>query len=125
MDILLNVPKITEFGVKTFNVIEEQTNQTVRILCTQFLARYNFDFIFKNKKILEIQGDFWHANPNIYHLDDELLKNWYAEDVWKKDKRKKEKIESLGYTVLYLWESEINKMTDDDIKRWIYDNIFN
>jgi G:T-mismatch repair DNA endonuclease (very short patch repair protein) len=84
-----------------------------------FLYAYNFDFLFKCKAILEIQGEFWHANPNNYLPNDILLGDLKAKDVWDKDKRKKEKVEKHGYKVFYLWENEINNMSDEDIKKFI------
>ena len=85
-----------------------------------FLYSYNFDLIFKNKLILEIQGDFWHANPIIYKSEDIILKGLYAKDLWKKDEQKKKKVESKGYKIYYLWESEINKMSDDNIITFLH-----
>jgi G:T-mismatch repair DNA endonuclease (very short patch repair protein) len=80
-----------------------------------FLFSYNFDFIFKNKKIIEVQGDFWHANPNKYKENDILLDGLSVKDVWDKDKRKKKLLELKGYEVYYLWENEINNMTDEEL----------
>ena len=31
-----------------------------------FLYSYNWDLIFKNKIIIEVQGDFWHGSPKLY-----------------------------------------------------------
>lgn len=90
-----------------------------------FLCRYNFDFVFKNKKILEVNGDFWHANPKLYKEEDELLKGWFVKDIWLKDEKKKLAVEKIGYTVYCLWESDINSMSDQQIEEWIYDNIIN
>ena len=88
-----------------------------------FLYSYNFDFMFRGKKILEIQGDFWHGNPNKYKENDILMEGWIVKDVWNKDKRKKELVEKNGYDIYYLWENEINKMTDEDIKDFLIKNI--
>ena len=80
-----------------------------------FLYAYNWDLIFKNKVIIEVQGDFWHANPKFYKESDVLLDGLLAKDVWKKDNRKRKLIESKGYTVHYFWESDINNMTNEEI----------
>lgn len=82
-----------------------------------FLYAYNWDFIFKNKVIIEVQGDFWHGNPNKYKKDDILLNGLTVDMVWKKDYRKKVKVESHGYTVYYLWETDINNMDDCELKK--------
>lgn len=80
-----------------------------------FLYAYNWDLIFKNKVIIEVQGDFWHANPKFYKESDVLLDGLLAKDVWKKDDRKRKLVESKGYTVHYFWESDINNMTNEEI----------
>lgn len=80
-----------------------------------FLYAYNWDLIFKNKIIIEIQGDFWHANPKYYKETDILLDGLLAKDVWNKDNNKRKLVESKGYTVHYLWENDINNMTDEEI----------
>jgi G:T-mismatch repair DNA endonuclease (very short patch repair protein) len=84
-----------------------------------FLYAYNWDFIFRNKIILEIQGDFWHGNPKFYKETDILLDGLSVKDVWSKDKNKREKVEKHGYKVYYLWENSIVKMTDEEIVEYL------
>jgi len=71
---------------------------------------YCVDEINLDKKIiLEINGDYIHANPKYYNADDiiVLIGNSYtAEMKWEKDRIRKEKLESLGYTVFVIWESD-------------------
>lgn len=81
----------------------------------KFLGNYNFDFIFKNKVILEIQGDYWHGNPNKYKENDILFGGKTAKMIWNKDLKKKEFIEKRGFKIFYLWETDINNMTDEEI----------
>lgn len=65
--------------------------------------------------IIEINGDLWHANPAKYEPKDMILAKWRgtengyisAEDVWKQDAVKVEHLESFGYRVLVLWETDI------------------
>lgn len=69
---------------------------------------FNFrpDFRIEDKKIIiEVHGDYWHANPLFYDFDD-LSENQKIKI--EKDKFKKEYYESLGYTVIILWEHDIN-----------------
>lgn len=91
----------------------------IEYYCNVFLYRYNWDIVFKNKVILEINGDFWHANPNMYKANDILLGDKKAKDIWDKDKRKKNKAEANGYKVYYLWENEINNMSDEQIIKFL------
>jgi G:T-mismatch repair DNA endonuclease (very short patch repair protein) len=87
----------------------------VEYTANSFLYSYSWDLIFRNKVILEIQGDFWHANPNMYKPNDTLLDGLLAKDVWYKDEKKKKTAEKNGYSVFYLWENEINKMNDKEL----------
>jgi G:T-mismatch repair DNA endonuclease (very short patch repair protein) len=80
-----------------------------------FLYSYSWDMIFRNKIIIEVQGDFWHANPKFYLGSDVLLGGLLAKDVWKKDERKRKLVESKGYKVHYLWETDINNMENEEI----------
>lgn len=86
-----------------------------------------YDIKFNNKILLEINGDFWHANPAIYKASDILnmpkgLRK--ASDIWKYDKLKKELAEQHGYKVVYIWESEMKIMTDDQIYDFITTILF-
>lgn len=92
----------------------------------QFIAKYNFDIVIK-KKIIEIQGDLFHAFPEKYKSDDLIpLINLTAKEVWERDKNKKEKVENKGYKVFYIWENEIRNLTNiqltEKIKNILYDN---
>ena len=67
--------------------------------------KYRPDFCITSKKvIIEVQGDYWHSNPLFYDDEDCTLKQIASRE---KDAIKKEYYESLGYTVVYVWESEI------------------
>lgn len=71
-----------------------------------------FDFLINETNILlEINGDYWHANPDIYNSDDIIHypKNRYikASDIWEKDSLKKKIAENEGFLVLYVWEKDI------------------
>lgn len=92
-------------------------NMNISYISNGFLYSYSWDFIFKNKIILEIQGDFWHGNPKLYKKDDILLNGLTVDMVWKKDHRKKKKVENHGYKVYYLWETDINNMNDYELKQ--------
>ena len=79
-----------------------------------YINRNQYDFYIKNYNlILEIQGDFWHANPNRYKSDDILMipntEGVKASDLWKKDEIKKKKAIDCGYKIDYLWETEIKQ----------------
>jgi G:T-mismatch repair DNA endonuclease (very short patch repair protein) len=71
------------------------------------------DFILKDKKvIIEVFGDFWHANPKNYDADDLIFSTKRAKDIWEKDAIKKQVLENLGYTVYIVWQDDINSQYD-------------
>jgi G:T-mismatch repair DNA endonuclease (very short patch repair protein) len=115
--------RITEKARSSINYVSKQELRIQKILndlsitytANGFLYSYNWDLIFKNKIIIEIQGDFWHGNPKLYKESDILLNELKVGDVWKKDLRKKQKVESHNYKVHYLWESDINNMSDEEL----------
>lgn len=84
-----------------------------------FINRKSYDFKINDFKILmEIQGDFWHANPEIYSPNDLMSypgKKMKAKEVWKKDESKRKNAEKYGYKILYYWEKDLKDMTDEDI----------
>jgi hypothetical protein len=66
-------------------------------------------YIPSQNKIIEVYGDYWHCNPNIftentYHTQLHMT----AGDKWEFDLKRKTKLESAGYIVDIIWESEIN-----------------
>jgi len=69
------------------------------------------------KIIIEIFGNYWHANPAMYESTDEFSFNnvYTASEIWEKDKNRILDLEKLGYNVIVVWESEII----DDINKVI------
>lgn len=70
------------------------------------------DILIEDKKIvIEIYGDYWHANPKIYKEKDIFYifkrNGQTAREIWEHDKIRKCHIESFGYKVIELWESDI------------------
>lgn len=71
---------------------------------------YQVDILHKKYKlVIEVYGDFWHANPEKYSEDYIVNKKTLktAKDVWIRDSIRKEKIEKYGYKVLVFWEKDI------------------
>lgn len=87
----------------------------------------NFDFGIDGCQILvEVNGDFWHANPSKYNAEDVIPfpdGHRKAKEVWEKDKKKQLIAERKGYNVLVLWESDLKSMTDKDLETWLLKNI--
>ena len=85
------------------------------------IENYLYDIHYGNK-IIEFNGDYWHANPELYLFEDivgNILNNkpTYAYEIWAKDAKKKSLAESLGYEVMVVWESEFLEMPKTTIEK--------
>lgn len=73
-----------------------------------------YDFVdIKNKKIIEYQGDEYHANPLKFSYNDTphpFRKNITSNDIWVRDKEKLKAAVDNGYEVLYVWDSEYSRV---------------
>lgn len=71
---------------------------------------YLYDYVdYDKKKIIEYNGDRFHANPNIYDSNDcpnPFNNNLKSFDIWKYDSEKLEHAKSYGYEILIVWDSE-------------------
>jgi G:T-mismatch repair DNA endonuclease (very short patch repair protein) len=87
------------------------------------IGRKIFDFkIEKTNILIEVNGDFWHANPKLFSSNDLVnfpTKPVLAKEIWEKDKHKQLIAEQKGYKVIYIWESELNKMSNMELDMWI------
>lgn len=80
-----------------------------------FWYGYNYDIFIKPNIIIEVQGDFWHANPQKYNSGDIILKTLVVDTIWEKDKRKKAAAVDAGRKFYELWEGEIMKSSEADL----------
>lgn len=77
------------------------------------LDKYQYDFLLKKlNTIIEVQGDYWHANPLYYSETDASLKKLNENQKYKisLDLIKNEFIKDK-YNIIYLWENEIKNKT--------------
>ena len=59
----------------------------------------------KSKKIIEVNGTYWHADPRVYSSDDMLVCNGLtASAVREKDFIKHEYAKNHGYEIFVIWE---------------------
>ncbi len=88
----------------------------IKYIKKENIGFYNCDFVINNK-VIEVQGDYWHANPIIYENRDKIQEKNYI-----RDKRKVKYLNNLGYNVLLLWEYDLkNNIIDckSKIKKFI------
>lgn len=74
------------------------------------IFRYRVDEInFDKKVIVEINGDYIHANPAKFKSDDLIIlrsSRYIAQDKWNYDQKRKEALEALGFKVFVIWQSD-------------------
>lgn len=91
------------------------------------IGNRNFDFKIDGCKILiEVNGDFWHANPSKYAASDIIPfpdGHRKAKDIWEKDEKKRLTAEQNGYRVLVLWEEALKSMSDKEVETWLLKQI--
>ena len=76
---------------------------------------FSYDIRYKNK-LIEIQGDYWHANPKFYKANDKIRSN-IVRDIWKHDKIKNKVAKKFGYEIIYIWESDYNLNPEIEINK--------
>jgi G:T-mismatch repair DNA endonuclease (very short patch repair protein) len=82
---------------------------------------YFYDFVdTQRKKCIEFNGNYWHANPLMYNETDVIKKgNRMAKEIWESDYIKLQRIETEGYDVLVIWESEYDDNVENTVKTCI------
>lgn len=86
---------------------------------------YLYDFTdIKNNKMIEYNGDQYHANPSIYSHDSyphpyHKKEGYRAKDIWLKDKNKIEFANNNGFEVLTIWDSEYRKNPQQTLQKCI------
>lgn len=119
---LLNITYTKQFKIKKSKEIQNKCNN-----------KYYFYDVYLNdyNLIIEINGDYWHANPQKYNSDD-IITYIYgektAQDIWNRDIIKNDYAINNGYNLIIIWENEIREKqmimkSDDDIKILILNKI--
>ena len=72
------------------------------------INRWNIDILCEDKMlIVELFGDFWHMNPIKFQKDDiNKITKKSAQYAWEHDARKIEHLQTIGYNVIIVWESD-------------------
>jgi len=147
----LNDLMIKKYGVKRisgwFTMSEEQRNEQIRRITSyttsniekmvgvgliglgvKFTHQFNvgrkiFDYKLNDVKILiEVNGDFWHANP-IKYKENDLIHfpggDVITKDIWEKDDKKRLLGENRGYKVITIWENDIKNLSIIELELYI------
>lgn len=92
-------------------------NLNIEYLKQKVIRKYRCDFyIPEYHLIVEIDGDYWHANPAKYSAEDLIgAKKQLAKEIWENDKKKSSTIISEGYNLIRYWASELKNISHDKI----------
>jgi len=83
--------------------------------------KYQYDFIIGENILLEVQGDYWHANPLIYG-ENKILLNERQNYKTNRDLEKKKYAEDNGFKIYYIWETDINNGNYQALRAMIDEN---
>lgn len=83
------------------------------------LGYKQYDFGFKDERILlEVQGDYWHANPKFYDIN---KLNYMQIENLKKDKDKQLFALNNNFKLYYIWEDDINNNNFEILEKIKYE----
>jgi len=82
-----------------------------------FLGKYAYDLYKKEtKKIVEINGTYWHADPRVYQDLQQNLIHGTVQQIREKDEQKISYANSKGWDVLIIWELDYCKSPNEVIE---------
>jgi hypothetical protein len=76
-----------------------------------------FDFLVEGKLLIEMNGNYFHANPKFYNKDDEIVihkSSRKAKGIWEYDAKKMKLGKDSGYKTIVLWEADFIGMSDKE-----------
>lgn len=114
-------PKTTE--VRMCKILDSLNLSYVRNFSLKYKDEEGFsrwrlyDFWIDDKVLLEMNGDYWHANPKFYKGNDKvnIRKHKVAREVWAEDSFKKNLAQKNGYNIKIIWEYDFKKMSDKEV----------
>jgi hypothetical protein len=128
---------VDKYKSKLEDLIEQSlSNIGIDFKRQKFVNGLSYDFHITNTNFLiEVNGDYWHANPKFYFSGETI--NYcgglrLVDEVWSKDLDKHQNALKYDYKVIYLWEWDItqefkngnlenfiiNKLWEEKIELW-------
>lgn len=82
-------------------------NNNINYVYSKRINFYQFDFFLLDfNTIIEVHGDYWHANPKIYGKNKKPLNETQIMKT-KTDIKKHKLLKELNYSLVILWETDI------------------
>jgi very-short-patch-repair endonuclease len=102
-----------------YSYIKEHINPLVESNVS--IGNYIVDILdASSKKIVEVYGDFWHANPKFYigeNIINEKMMNIPASQKWENDEARIWSLTEMGFRVLIVWENDWTKEREHTIEK--------
>ena len=112
----LNGKNVSKLEKRIYELINDDS------VCQQlFLGKYAYDIYKKEtKKIVEINGTYWHADQRVYQDLQQNLIHGTVQQIREKDEQKISYAKSKGWDVLIIWELDYCKSPNEVIEsiRW-------
>lgn len=84
--------------------------------------KYVVDFyLTETNMVLEVYGDYWHCNPNIYGENKKPINEYQSKQIIK-DRNRKMYLEEHGYKFEIIWEYDIHNNLKEEMKSIINQN---
>ena len=124
---------VSRYGVPYGVAIKRQVSALETEIREFISENYTGEIIFNDRKVLagreldiylpeiktafEVNGDYWHMNPESFGPDDiNAVTGKTARDIWAHDEMKKAEAEKLGLKIICIWESDWRK-NRESVKR--------
>lgn len=77
------------------------------------IGPFNVDLLVDDPLVVEVFGDYWHCNPEVYEAD-YFNKSLHctAEEKWGRDRARCDWLVAAGYRVFIMWERDLKTRPD-------------
>jgi hypothetical protein len=89
-----------------YGIPNDKTHREVPLRISVRKRYYADGFIPETKTICEFLGDYWHGNPKIYNEGINKNNKKTFKQLYEETLKKFKILYSLGFTIIYRWESE-------------------
>lgn len=104
-----------------FTIIQEVSGLTLenqfKLIRKCGTKHFLYDMRYENK-IIEYNGDYWHANPLFYNETDTVFRR-RAADIWERDLEKANLALDNGFEILVIWESDFKKEKEKTVLKCV------
>ena len=92
----------------------------LKIKRQKWIRQKSYDIqILGTRILIEVHGDFFHANPTIYSAEAIIHGKTTAAEIWKRDEARIQIAKDYGYIPIVIWEAEITGKSDSAIAKTI------